>query len=206
MHRNRTAFRIALVEIIAFQHPRHRVLRGEADKIRGRQSLHPVRIKDHLRLVAVKHLEYLILVRLGVRQHLLLGQRRTCRILAGGIANHRGEIANQKQHRVPGILELAQLVQDNRVAEMQIRRGRVHAQLHPQPLARLQLGDKLFLADKILGAAPKQRQLRIHTHRHKHLRKNSTMRHFQPNPAPPSPCHNIRTTTASYSACCPGSP
>ena len=94
-----------------------------------------------------------------VASHMVNVRRSTktisCRWLSSGIC------VGITPHRVSGILELAQLVQDYRVAEMQIRRGRVHAQLHPQPLARLQLSNKLFLADKILDAAPKQRQLRI---------------------------------------------
>ena len=36
---------------------------------------------------------------------------------------------------VAGLLELAQLLQDDRVAEVDVGRGRVDAQLHPQRLA-----------------------------------------------------------------------
>ena len=66
---------------------------------------------------------------------------------------------------MPGILKLAQLVQHYRVAKMQIRRRRIHAELDAQLLARGELRAQLLLANKIHRAAAKQRQLLIQNHK-----------------------------------------
>ena len=51
---------------------------------------------------------------------------------AGGVAHAGGEVADDQDHEVAGVLELAQLLQHDHVAEVDVGRGRVDAELHPQ--------------------------------------------------------------------------
>ncbi len=62
--------------------------------------------------------------------------RRTRLGLPGGIADHGGEIADEKNGRVPFILKVLELAQDDGVAEVQIGRGGIDAKLDAQRLAR----------------------------------------------------------------------
>ena len=57
------------------------------------------------------------------------------------IADHPGEVANQKNDRVSEILKMFQLAQQDRVPQVQIGSGRIEARLHPQRLAR---GERAF--------------------------------------------------------------
>ena len=50
-------------------------------------------------------------------------------------------------------LEVAQLVDHNGVPDVQVGRRRVHAELHPQLAAGLQLAGEVFLEDQFLGPA-----------------------------------------------------
>ena len=63
----------------------------------------------------------------------LLGlEHRAQRGLPGRVADPRGEVADDQDDRVPGVLELAQLLQHDHVAEVDVGRRRVDAELHPQ--------------------------------------------------------------------------
>ncbi len=53
----------------------------------------------------------------------------------GRIADERGEVADQEDDRVPHVLKVLELAHQNGVAEMQVRRGRIEAGLHPNGLA-----------------------------------------------------------------------
>ena len=68
----------------------------------------------------------------GVARDLLARERRPRRVLAGRVADHPGEVADQKQDVMAELLELAQLVQEHGVAEVQVGRGRVEARLDAQ--------------------------------------------------------------------------
>ena len=63
--------------------------------------------------------------------------------LTGGIADHRREIADEKNRRVAQVLKMFELSQNDGVAQVQVGRGRVHAQLHAQRLAGLVRGFEL---------------------------------------------------------------
>ena len=65
-------------------------------------------------------------------------QRRARDRASRGIADHAGEVADQKDDRVPEILKVFQLAQQHGVAEMQIGRGRIEAGFHAQRLVRSQ--------------------------------------------------------------------
>ena len=63
-------------------------------------------------------------------------QRRPRGGAARGIADHAGEIANQKNYGVAEILKMLELAEQHGVAEMQIGRGGIDAQLSPAAACR----------------------------------------------------------------------
>ena len=67
-----------------------------------------------------------------------LGEHRAQRRAPGRVAHARRVVADDQHDPVAGVLELAQLAQHDRVAEVDVRRRRVDAELHAQrpPLAR----------------------------------------------------------------------
>ena len=114
------------------------------------------RLKSMTVFCGIENLEDLRLVGFGVLLDLLAGQRRTGHGAAGGIANHAGEIADQKNGRVAEILKVLELAQHDGVAEVKIGSGRVHAELHAQRLAGgaglLELGAQVALANDFRAA------------------------------------------------------
>jgi hypothetical protein len=88
-------------------------------------------------------------------------KRRACGVLAGGIADHPGEVADQEQHVMAKILQLAQLVDEHRMPEMQIGRGRVEPGLDPQGAPGPEPFHKLGLDQQFIAAAPDCLKLRV---------------------------------------------
>ena len=65
---------------------------------------------------------------------------------------------------MPEVLELAHLVQDDGMAQVQVRRGRVEPRLHAQGLALGQLADEVLLDDQFMDAAPDDVEAGLLTH------------------------------------------
>ncbi len=61
-----------------------------------------------------------------------LGEHRAQRRAPRRVADARGVVADDQHHAVAGVLELAQLAQHDRVAEVDVGRGRVDPELHAQ--------------------------------------------------------------------------
>ena len=143
----------ALVKVLALQQLRNGVLRHQADEIVGGELGEPAPVEVDHSLLRIENLEDLRLVSLGVFLDLLAGERRTRDRASRRIADHAGEIADQKDCGVPEILKVLELAQHHGVPEVQIGSGRVHAELHAQRLARgarlLQLGAQVGLADDL---------------------------------------------------------
>ena len=138
--RDRRLRRPALGEVVA--------LEQLGDGRRARQAeevLHahvqPLGVEAHLEQLGVvaQHLEGLLLVGARVGVDLLARQHRPRRRAAARIADARGVVADDQDHAVAEVLELAQLLQHDGVAEVDVRRRRVEAELGPQ-LAALALG------------------------------------------------------------------
>ena len=90
---------------------------------------------------------------LGVVLDLLAGQRRPGRVLPGRVADHAGEIADQEDHLMAQLLELAHLVEQHRVAQVQIGRSRVEARLDAQRAAAREPLGHLLLDQQLVAAA-----------------------------------------------------
>src|SRR5205823_9575989 len=107
----------------------------------------------------IQHRERLALVGLRVVVDLRWIELRALRGPSARIAHPGGVIADDEDHEVPAILELAQLPQHDRVTEVNVRSCRVEPQLHAQRPALLQLALELALRQRSLDVA--KEKLRI---------------------------------------------
>ena len=119
--RDRLVALVALGKIIALQHLRDGMRGRQLDQVHRAEFVHPGRVEHDLGFFRVQHLEHLVAIGLGVFQHLLARQRRAGGIFAGRVADHAGEVADQKQCVMTEILQLAHLVEQHGMAKMQIR-------------------------------------------------------------------------------------
>ena len=86
----------------------------------------------------------------------LARQRLAGDVLAGRVADHPGEVADQEDHLVPQVLELPHLVEQHGMAQVQVRRGRVETGLDAQRAAELEPGFQLLALEDFVGAAADQ--------------------------------------------------
>ena len=80
----------------------------------------------------------------------------------GGIPDPGGEVADDQDREVSEILELAQFVQNDRMAEVDVGRGRVDAELHPQRPARSSFVRSSSAVDAVDRARGQDPQLLVH--------------------------------------------
>jgi len=157
--RDREIAPVALAEVVPLQHPRDGVARREPDHAGRAQLLHPGGIERDLGALRVQDPEDLLAVGAGVGLDRLGRERRTGRVLAGRIADHSGEIADQEDDLMAERLEVAQLVDEHRMAEVQVGRGRIEAGLHPEGPPGLQALDQLGLDQQLVDAPLDEREL-----------------------------------------------
>jgi hypothetical protein len=74
-------------------------------------------------------------------------------VLAGGIADQPGKIADEEHDVRPQFLELAHLVDEYGMSQVQIRRGRIKSGLDAQRPAGRDLCGQLFLQQQLAAAA-----------------------------------------------------
>src|SRR5688572_8312460 len=132
MDTDRFLLLMAFVKIVALQHARHSIMSGELNKAAGRHLPHPPAVEFSHRLLWIENLEDLPLIGPGVFLYLLLCQDPSRFGDAGRIADHAGKIADQKDDVMPEILKMLQLVNQHRMAEMEIRRRRIEPRLDAQ--------------------------------------------------------------------------
>ena len=111
-----------------------------------------VGVEQDLGLGGVEDLEHLVAIGLGIGEDLLAGKGRARLVLARRIADHPGEVANQELDLVAELLEVAQLVDDYRVAEVQVGRRGVQAEFDAQLPAGGELFLQLLLHDQLVAA------------------------------------------------------
>ena len=143
---------VTLGEVIAREHLRHGHAAAELEGVEERHLAEPLAVAADLGLLGVEDLEGLLEVGLGVLLDLLLGEDGARLGLAGGVADARGVVADDEDGLVAELLELAELVEDDHVAEGQVGSGRVDAELHAQGLAGFEALEDLRLTDEFLGA------------------------------------------------------
>ena len=141
------------LEILPGQHLLHGHAGIELKHFLIRHLAEPVPVVDDLRPVPVQNLERLLGVRLRILQHLLTGKRGPRDGTAGGVPDGGREIPDEQNGLVAQFLELAQFFNSHGMAQVNIRRGGVHTQLHAQGTAQLEALLQLFTADHDGGTA-----------------------------------------------------
>ncbi len=153
----------ARAEVLALHHARQRVAPGQAHQAYRAKRQQPAAVVIDDRLSLVQHLPDLALVGLGVGLHLLRGELGARRLLAGGIADERGEVADQEDHAMAELLEVPHLAQQDGVPEVEVGSRGVEAGLDGERLAgarrALELGAQLRLVDQVDRAARQQLHL-----------------------------------------------
>src|SRR5205085_1000173 len=102
-----------------------------------------------LGLYRVENLVDLLLIRLGVRDDLFARQGGTRRFFSGGVADHAGEVADEKDDAMTELLEVLHLADDDRMAEVDVGGGRIEADLDGERLTALQLGLQIVSLDEV---------------------------------------------------------
>jgi len=135
VHADRLAGLEALGKVVALHHARHGVPGGQLDHAARAQGVRPFAVVAQLGLAGVQHLEGLLAVGFGVHADLLGRERRARAVAPGRVADQAGEVADQKDHLMPQVLQLAHLVQHHGVTQVDVGRRRVQPQLDAQRLA-----------------------------------------------------------------------
>src|ERR1700716_1723302 len=115
MHGDRLLVTEAFVEVLALEHLRDRVLRGQTHEIFGRELREPPAVEVDHRFFRAENLENLRLVGLGVLRNLLARQWRPRRRASRWIADHPGEISDEEDDGMSKILKMLELAQQHRV-------------------------------------------------------------------------------------------
>ncbi len=113
------------------------------------RHLEPLGVVADLRPLAVEHLERLLLVGERVRLDLLGAQHRADVAPPAGIAHARRVVADDQDDRVPEVLKGAELLEHDRVPQVDVGRGRIHAELDPQRPAALELLGQASLGQRV---------------------------------------------------------
>ena len=111
------------------------VVRGGRGGARPRcPSREPLGVPPHLEALLSRWriAAHLLEVRRRVGVDLVLRQAGVGSPTCPRVADRRGEVADDQHRRVPGVLELPQLAQHDREAQVDVGRGRVDAELHPE--------------------------------------------------------------------------
>ena len=101
----------------------------------------------------IEDFERLLLKALRVAHHLVVRELRARLRAAGRIADHRGEVADDEDRLVPEVLKLPQLRQRDGEAEVDVRRGRIDAELDVQRAAEAQFREQFGFGDDLRRAA-----------------------------------------------------
>ena len=166
MYRNRALLFVAPPEIVALQHPGHGHLARDPDHLLDRQRGKPLGVEPDLGPVRIEDLEDLFPVGLGVSLHVFPRQGLSGLDFPRGVADHPREVPDEKHHLVSGLLEMLELLDENRVPQVQVGSCRVEPRLHAEgsflPLRPTKFPAELLLGNEVDRPAPERRQNRVH--------------------------------------------
>ena len=158
----------ALRKIVPLEYPGYGVLRAEFDPIVAREFAQPAAVEVHDGLFGVEDLEHLFLVRFRVGGDFFGRHGRARRVLARGVADEPGEIADEKNHRMAQDLKMFELLNKNGVTEVKVGRGRIEPRLDAQRLRgrgrALQARAQLFNANRLFCAFGQVSDLFVESH------------------------------------------
>ncbi len=166
MDRNGNAPLEALGKVIAFHHPGHRIAGSQLDHAACAQRIAPLGVIAHFGTRRVQHFAGLLIIGFGIDFDLLTRERRTGRIAPAWIADHGGEVADQKDNVMPHILKLAHFIEHHGVPQVNIGSSGIQAELDAQRracvAAVLQLDRKFRLNQQLVAAAQNSLQVVFH--------------------------------------------
>ena len=142
----------ALGEVVALEDLRHGRRAREAEELLH-GHVEPLGVEPHLGLLAVEDLEGLLRVRARVGVDLLTRELRAQGGAPARIPDAGGVVAHDEDHDVAAILELPQLLQDDRVTEVDVRSGGVQTELDAQRTAPRELALQLAGREAVDGVA-----------------------------------------------------
>ncbi len=149
----------ALLEVVALEQAGDAQGRRDLDQLGNIQAVHPFAVEADFGELAIENLEGLLAIGIRVALDLVARQGLSRLGASGGIADHRGEVADQENDGVARILKVAQLLEHNAVTEMQIGCGRIHPELDPERAAERKFGRKLGGRNNLDSAAGQSRSL-----------------------------------------------
>src|SRR5262249_14701572 len=135
---DRVAVAKPLGEVFALQHRLQSLGAEQAQDVRGAHLPEPLAIAVDFRSPGVEDLVELVEVRLRVGVDLLACEHRPRLRLAAGVSDHRGVVADDHDDRVAVVLKSPQGVELDEVADVEIGRGGVQAELDAELVTPLQ--------------------------------------------------------------------
>src|SRR5262249_46393072 len=130
MHEDGLAGFVTVMEIVALEKAAHGVFRAQRDDVLETHGLEPLAVETDFGLLRIQNFEDLRTVGLRVLFNRLTRHRRASGVAAGRVADQARHVADQEDHRVPKILKVLHLAQQDSMAQMQIGRGRIESGLH----------------------------------------------------------------------------
>ena len=146
----------AALEVVALEHPRHRLVRREPDELRGRHRVHPLAVEPDLDprgCRAARSPAACRSPRSRLTDSRVSGARVLFRPVGSPIIAVKSPI--RKMIVCPSSWSSAQLVERDRMAQVKVRRRRVAAVLDPQRRALRESGGELPVRDQIDGPRAK---------------------------------------------------
>src|SRR5206468_5770848 len=117
------------MEVLAFEHTSDAIFGSQPNDVITRELIEPLAVVTNFSFCGIENLEYLFERGFGVGLDLFAGKRGTRFALAGGIAHHRSNIANQKYREMTHILEMFQFADDDDMTEVNVRSCRANSKL-----------------------------------------------------------------------------
>jgi hypothetical protein len=111
------------------------VLGGQRYDLLGGELPQPFAVEPHRCQRRVQDLVYLRCIGLGIGHNVFARERLAGFGFPGWIADHTGEIADDQEHLMAEFLKLPQLMQDNGVSKMDVRRGWIETKLDSEGCA-----------------------------------------------------------------------
>ena len=120
----------ARLEVFALQHLLQSHPAVQANDVLKRHGAKPVAVTHRLRARGIKNFECLLAIRCRICDHFLMRQLRPRNGTTARVADHSGEVANDQNGLVAEVLKLPQFSQDNRMAKVNVRGGRIDSEFY----------------------------------------------------------------------------
>lgn len=125
------------MEIVSLENASNREVAQELEQLLHIEVENPLGVVAKRRLLGIENFERLIDIGLGICRDLLARKLGTRGIAARGVSDKSRAIADDQRNAMTEVLELSELAQRDGVAEMNVRGGRIDAELDIELFASL---------------------------------------------------------------------